>query len=199
MQKWIASILMIAGLACVIYAGYQILMVNAYQAESLEEAKEIIEKNRQEQEMEEEPKLSPEEVFNSLKVGEVIGILSIPKLDRELPIIHGTDEDELDRGVGHYIGTVLPGMKDQILLSGHRDTVFRQLGELEIGDELIVEMSYGTYRYEIRDTEIVDADDRTVIRSMAPDEVLTVSTCYPFRFVGSAPDRYIIYAYPIEE
>ena len=83
-----------------------------------------------------------------------------------------------------------------MVLSGHRDTVFQDLGDLEIGDELIVHMSYGTFTYIIQETEIVDADDRTVIRPTAPDEVLTVTTCYPFGYIGPAPDRYIIYATP---
>ena len=103
------------------------------------------------------------------------------------------------RGVGHYKTTKLPGQDDQILLSGHRDSVFRGFGDLEIGDQFIVEMPYGTFVYEFYESEIVPADDTTVIRSTAPDEVLTLSTCYPFNFIGSAPDRYIIYAKPVVE
>lgn len=130
----------------------------------------------------------------SFEQGEAIGILKIPRLEAELPIIEGTDEDELEKGVGHYSTTVFPGQPDQILLSGHRDTVFRQLGELEIGDILQVNMPYGEYIYEITETEIVDADDTTVINSTAPHEILTVSTCYPFSYVGNAPYRYILSA-----
>ena len=133
-------------------------------------------------------------VYSDLKKGDSIGILYIPRLDREIPIIEGTHEDELAKGVGHFSTTALPGQNDQILLSGHRDTVFRQFGELEHGDEIHVKMKSGTYVYTIFDSEIVDADNRTVIRSTAPDEILTLSTCYPFSYIGSAPDRYIIYA-----
>jgi sortase A len=132
--------------------------------------------------------------YSDLKKGDSIGILYIPRLDREIPIIEGTHEDELAKGVGHFSSTALPGQNDQILLSGHRDTVFRQFGELEHGDEIHVKMKNGTFVYTIYETDIVDANDRTVIRSTAPDEILTLSTCYPFSFVGSAPDRYIIYA-----
>ncbi|EFV75591.1 class D sortase [Cytobacillus pseudoceanisediminis] len=130
----------------------------------------------------------------SFKQGEAIGILKIPRLKAELPIIEGTDEDELEKGVGHYSATVLPGQKDQILLSGHRDTVFRRLGELGIGDIFQINMTYGEYIYEITETEVVDADDTTVINSTAPNEILTVSTCYPFSYVGNAPYRYILSA-----
>lgn len=132
--------------------------------------------------------------YDDIQQGDVIGILYIPRLEREIPIISGTDEAQLSRGVGHFTTTSLPGQGDQILLSGHRGTVFRRLGELEHGDKIEVRMRSGIFTYEIFDTEIVDADDRTVIRSTAPDEILTLSTCYPFSYIGSAPDRYIIYA-----
>ncbi|WP_232233832.1 class D sortase [Bacillus sp. J33] len=135
----------------------------------------------------------------SFKKGEAIGILKIPRLEAELPIIEGTDEDELEKGVGHFSTTVFPGQPDQILLSGHRDTVFRSLGELESGDLFQVSMPYGEYTYEITDSEIVDADDTTVIRSTSPHEILTVSTCYPFSYVGNAPYRYILNAKRIEQ
>ncbi|URT71873.1 class D sortase [Cytobacillus firmus] len=134
----------------------------------------------------------------SFEQGEAIGILKIPRLKAELPIIEGTDEDELEKGVGHYSTTVFPGQHDQILLSGHRDTVFRSLGELEIGDIFLVSMPYGEFTYEITDSKIVDADDTTVIRSTAPNEILTVSTCYPFSYVGNAPSRYILNANRIQ-
>jgi sortase A len=134
----------------------------------------------------------------SFKQGEAIGILKIPRLKAELPIIEGTEENELEKGVGHYSTTVLPGKPDQILLSGHRDTVFRSLGELEIGDIFEVSMPYGEFTYEITDSRIVDADDTTVIRSTAPHEILTVSTCYPFTYVGNAPSRYILNAKRIQ-
>src|SRR5690606_3224100 len=110
--------------------------------------------------------------------------------------VEGVDEEELEKGVGHYKGTAFPSQDGQIVLSGHRDTVFRRLGELQIGDELVVQMPYGEFTYVIEDTDIVDADDRTVINPNIDEELLTVTTCYPFTYVGSAPDRYIIYAKP---
>lgn len=131
--------------------------------------------------------------------GEVIGLLLIPALSAELPIIEGTAEEELEIGVGHFIGTAYPGQGEQILLSGHRDTVFRDLGKLQIGDTLIIRMQIGDFIYKINSTSIVEADDTTIIRSTAPNEVLTISTCYPFSYVGNAPQRYIIYAEPIND
>lgn len=131
------------------------------------------------------------------KIGEQMGELRIPKLDAVLPIYHGTNEDELEKGVGHFADSVLPGEKDNSVLSGHRDTVFRKLGEVGKGDLLVVETTAGTFTYKVRKVRIVDKDDRSVIVSM-PRATLTVSTCYPFTFVGAAPDRYVLVAYLIK-
>ncbi|MEH6990774.1 class D sortase [Cytobacillus firmus] len=125
------------------------------------------------------------------KIGEEMGVLSIPKISADLPIFHGTDEDELEKGVGHYAGSVLPGEEDNSVLSGHRDTVFRKLGKLEKGDLLVVNTSAGEFTYKVRKIRIVDADDRTVIVPK-PRATLTVTTCYPFNFIGDAPQRYIL-------
>ncbi|MFD9625864.1 class D sortase [Peribacillus muralis] len=128
------------------------------------------------------------------KTGEEIGELYIPKLKAKLPIFHGTNEDELERGVGHFAGSVLPGENDNSVLSGHRDTVFRKLGEVGVGDLLIVRTSAGEFTYKVKKVRIVDEDDRTVIVPK-PRATLTVSTCYPFDYIGSAPERYILVAY----
>ncbi|MRG85630.1 class D sortase [Salinibacillus xinjiangensis] len=180
------------GLGLLIYSGWNIWSANQNQKESLAEAKELVNpesnKNNNQQE-----KMSAENF--TANDGDVIGMLHLPAIDGELPIVEGTSEDDLEQGVGHYSSTVLPGQGNQILLSGHRDTVFQKVGELQLGDELIVDLPYGSYTYEIAETEIVDADDTTVIRDY-PEEVLTLSTCYPFGFIGNAPERYIIYAYP---
>lgn len=128
------------------------------------------------------------------ETGDNIGNLTIPSIDAVLPIFHGTDEDELLKGVGHFAGSVLPGENDNSVLSGHMDTVFRRLGEVAKGDLLVVETSAGTFTYKVKMTRIVDADDRTVIVPK-PKATLTVSTCYPFDFIGpNAPERFILVA-----
>ncbi|MET3728470.1 sortase A [Fictibacillus halophilus] len=140
-------------------------------------------------------KSSDQDILYSIRPGkgENIGNLLIPKLNATLPIFHGTDEEELERGVGHYEKSVLPGEHDNSVLSGHRDTVFRKLGEVGKGDKLVVETSAGTFTYKIRQVRIVDKDDRTVIVPK-PRATLTVSTCYPFDFIGASPQRYILVA-----
>ncbi|TMW71226.1 class D sortase [Alteribacter natronophilus] len=127
------------------------------------------------------------------EIGDVIGELYIPKLDAKLPIYHGTDEDELAKGVGHFAGSVLPGEPDNAVLAGHRDTVFRDLGEIGLNDLLIVTTAAGEFEYKVKNVRIVDEDDRTVIVPK-PRATLTVSTCYPFTVAGSAPERYVLVA-----
>ena len=128
------------------------------------------------------------------QTGEHFGELYIPKLSYTLPIYEGTDKKELELGVGHYEGSVLPGEKDNCVLAGHRDTVFRRLGEVGEGDKLIVRTDMGEFEYIVYKVRIVDKEDRTVIVSK-PKATLTISTCYPFRFIGSAPQRYVLVAY----
>nr|WP_318280902.1 class D sortase [Paenibacillus bovis] len=189
--KTISLLIMMGGLILLIYVGYQLYSTKEKESKRLEEARTIISD-------EVIKEISNVGVFNydSIKEGDTVGVFYIPRLDREIPIIEGTSEEELSQGVGHYISTGYPGENKQILLSGHRDTVFRQFGDLEDGDELHVKMEHGTFIYEIRDHIIVDADDTTVIDPNRAEEVLTVSTCYPFSFIGDAPDRYVIFAYP---
>ncbi|GAA0470703.1 class D sortase [Alkalibacillus silvisoli] len=192
MRKWFSLILIGGGLFFLVYGGWQVFSGNIAQDEALGKARSVVSASENVQ----EKGVVPED-FNPA-TDEVIGILEVPRLDAELPIVEGTDEDDLEQGVGHYSGTAFPNQSDQIVLSGHRDTVFQNFGDLEIGDQLTVQMEYGTFTYDIQETEIVDADDRTVIQSTAPDEVLVLTTCYPFGYIGNAPDRYIIYATPTE-
>jgi len=191
-KNWLPILFIGFGLFCVAYGGWKLWSMHSAQNEALKEAHQLV--GAEGLKKKERSEVVPSDF--QPKMDEVIGILHIPKLKAQLPIVEGTDEDELEKGVGHYRGTAFSGQNDQIVLSGHRDTVFRNVGDLKIGDELIVEMEYGRFTYLIQETEIVDADDRTVIRSTAPNEVLTLTTCYPFGYIGNAPQRYIIYAVP---
>lgn len=178
------------GLALLLYGGFQLWQTHFYENKRLDEAQAFV---SDELVTEVDENISEHYDFET---GETIGTLYIPRLEREIPIVEGTDEEELKHGVGHYSDTGYPGENRQILLSGHRDTVFRNFGELKHGDEFHVKMKNGLFVYEIVDHEIVSADDTTVIDLNRKDEYLTVSTCYPFSYIGAAPDRYVLYAYP---
>ncbi|WP_066186158.1 MULTISPECIES: class D sortase [Gracilibacillus] len=192
MLKLLSWTLIMVGVVTLAFGGYQWWSSAYKEQERLSEAQTLFSTENQKRK-----DTSIEDVLDrGYEKGETIGLLYIPKLDREIPIVEGTDEEELAQGVGHYHDTGLPGQNKQILLSGHRDTVFRNFDQLAHGDEFHVKMEYGTYRYKIRDHEIVAADNTTVIDPSREDEYLTVSTCYPFSMIGNAPDRYVLYAYP---
>jgi sortase A len=203
MRRIVGMLLLLAGMGIVTFAVIQYVEHQANLKEAMAEASELI---RQSEPIDAsngqlaDPVSYRDHVIDKSKFdpkpNDVVGMLEIPKLEAELPIIEGTDEEMLERGVGHYSGTAFPMDNEQILLSGHRDTVFRDFDKLSVGDHFIVKLPYGSFEYEIKITDIVDKDDTSVIRSMGT-EVLVISTCYPFRFVGNAPERYIFYAYPV--
>ncbi|MEK5444737.1 MULTISPECIES: class D sortase [unclassified Fredinandcohnia] len=184
MGKYLIYLILAIGIGVIGYASWEIMHSKAEANETYEEAKKVIEEPVIEKKRE---RFVPEQ-------GEVVGLLTIPKIDADLAIIEGTDPDELGKGVGHYKGAYYPDENGQIVLSGHRDTVFKHIGELEIGDEMKVEVPYGDYSYKIKHTEIVDANDMTIITLQNDEEELIVTTCYPFGYIGDAPYRYIIYA-----
>jgi sortase A len=197
-MKKIALFIMMIGFILMGIGLYEYIKTNVNQHSALVEANSILQTSSLKENSHGEIHATFPVDFNP-NAGETVGILHIPKLEADLPIVEGTDPDELAIGVGHYKGTAYPLQQDQIVLSGHRETVFRRMGELELGDILTIKLPYGEFSYEIVDTSIVSEDDQTVIAPTFPNEVLTLTTCYPFNFIGNAPDRYIITAHPITE
>ncbi|WP_079528558.1 class D sortase [Halobacillus hunanensis] len=207
MFKKLALLLLLAGLSIIIYAGNSLYQSSLLQSNALEEAQMLVNQNSNAAASSSSVKgqsdaSSPSIQNKSLDQQQTerfpsnqsIGVLKIPALKAVLPIISGADETSLEKGVGHVSSTSLPGHNDQIVLSGHRDTVFRRFGQLEAGDDFIIKIADGTYTYQMSHSKIVNAEDRTVIHSTYPEEILVLTTCYPFSFIGNAPKRYIIYA-----
>lgn len=129
------------------------------------------------------------------KEGEKVAMLNIPKIKKKFSIYWGANDATLKKGVGMFVSdlTTTPSGGGHTVLSGHRDTVFTELGELKEKDNLIVEYDNTMYTYEIQKMWITHADDRTVIVKKE-ETTLTLTTCYPFDYIGDAPDRYIIEA-----
>lgn len=124
-------------------------------------------------------------------LGVEFATLKIDSVNLNNRIIHGDGSLELKRGIGHYAGSTLPGENGNVVLSGHRDTVFKPLKDIKIGDEVEIETDYGVYKYKVASTRVTDPSDSTV--TMPTDsEKLTMYTCYPFNYVGSAPNRFIV-------
>lgn len=131
----------------------------------------------------------------SYKEGEKVALLNIPKIKKKFSVYWGSNDTTLKKGVGMFVSdiTTVPSERGHTVLSGHRDTVFTELAELKEKDKLIVGYDNKIYSYEIQKTWITHADDRTVIVKKE-EPTLTLTTCYPFNYIGDAPDRYIIEA-----
>jgi sortase A len=123
----------------------------------------------------------------------VIGRLEIPRLKLSVMVREGADERTLSRAVGHIPGTALPGKMGNMGLAGHRDTFFRALRDIREDDAIEFETTRGTYRYLVKSTKIVGPRDVSVLAASG-GENLTLVTCYPFYYVGSAPKRFIVHA-----
>jgi len=120
-------------------------------------------------------------------------ILRVPRLGIEVPVLEGTSDIILNRGVGHIPGTALPGQPGNIAITGHRDGFFRPLKDAREGDIIEVQRKSKTDRYIVSKIKIVFPSDTSVLNNTT-DSTLTLVTCYPFYFVGAAPQRYIIQA-----
>lgn len=123
-----------------------------------------------------------------------LAVLRIPKIHVEVPVLEGTDDLSLNRGVGHVAGTADPGENGNVAIAGHRDSFFRGLKDVSLGDTIEMVTPRRTETYVIRHITIVDPDDVSVLRP-TPRASLTLVTCYPFYFLGSAPKRYIVQAF----
>jgi sortase A len=122
-----------------------------------------------------------------------LAVLRIPGIGLEVPVLEGTDDETLDRAVGHISGTAAPGEPGNVAIAGHRDGFFRALKDLKVGDALELETLAGKQQYDIETLTVVDPSDVQVL-DPTPEPVLTLVTCYPFYFVGSAPQRFIVRA-----
>jgi sortase A len=122
-----------------------------------------------------------------------IAILRIPKVHIEVPVLEGTDDLTLNRGVGHVAGSANPGENGNMAIAGHRDGFFRGLKDVGLGDTIELETPKATETYIIDRITIVDPSDVSVLKPRGRGS-LTLVTCYPFYFVGSAPQRYIVQA-----
>jgi sortase A len=129
---------------------------------------------------------------------EPLAVLRIPKIRLEVAVLPGTDDRTLDRAVGHIEDTALPGADGNSGLAGHRDGFFRGLKDITPGDAIVLETLQGTEAYRVERTWIVNPEDVSVL-DPTPTRSLTLVTCYPFYFVGSAPQRFIVRAVRVHD
>jgi|SRR5581483_4365760 len=125
--------------------------------------------------------------------GDTVAKLTIPRLGGEWYIVEGTEESTLRLGPGHMTGTAFPGEKGNCVIAGHRDTQFRKLKDIHKGDEIVLKTSIGETRYKVTGWEIVKPTNTASLQD-TPNAVLNLITCYPFYYVGNAPNRFIVHA-----
>lgn len=131
------------------------------------------------------------------KYGDEYGMLSVATANIISPVFVGDNETQLLYGAGQYYGSVFPGDIGNTVIAGHTNSVFKTLGDAQIGDSIRLELTYGTYVYEISNIEIKSGTDQSIL-APSEEQILTLYTCYPFDYIGNTPDRYVVTAKLVE-
>jgi sortase A len=129
----------------------------------------------------------------SLLVGAPVGILEIVRVGLSGVVVEGDNEGVLDRAIGHLPDTPLPWQSGNSAIAAHRDALFRPLRHVRSGDLVRMKTPYGDFDYRVRETLIVAPEDLWVLDA-TPTAMLTLISCYPFDYIGSAPERFIVRA-----
>ena len=176
--RLVARVLLGAGLLSLGYAGYVVSSAKAYQAIEM----------RRFEETRDNVVPTP-----ALIEGGSIGEIQIPRLGLTALVVQGDSESVLQHAVGHLADTALPGEPGNIVLAGHRDTFFRPLKRVRAGDAITLRTRDGDFEYLVESTAVVRPTDLDVIQP-TDRPTLTLITCFPFHYVGPAPDRFIVRA-----
>ena len=131
--------------------------------------------------------------ISSPSTGDVVGRLEIPRLSLSAVVFEGADPDVLERGAGHLPGSAMPGDRGNTVLAAHRDTFFRSLRGIRVGDVVKIHRPQKDSSYVVQSAHVVEPDDVDVLKA-TPEPALTLITCYPFRFIGPAPERFVLRA-----
>jgi len=127
------------------------------------------------------------------QVAPAVAVMHIDRIHVEAPVLEGTDDISLNRGVGHIAGTARVGGNGNVGIAGHRDGFFRGLKDIKIGDRIELEQPDRTDTYVVDRLTVVDPKNVSVLRTSAKP-TLTLVTCYPFYYIGKAPQRFIVHA-----
>jgi sortase A len=166
------------GILALCYAGYVVLDADAYQA---------YEQSKFDDESLGQTPSSP------LVEGGVIGEIQVRRLHLKAIVVQGSSHTILRRAVGHIPETALPGEPGNVALAGHRDTFFRPLRNIRLGDAITFKTPVGTFEYVVESTAVVAASEVGVLAS-SDGRTLTLITCFPFDYIGSAPNRFVVHA-----
>jgi sortase A len=130
---------------------------------------------------------------SAIAEGQVLGELVVPRLDLQAVVVQGDSPAALDRAVGHLSNSPLPGEPGNVALAAHRDTFFRPLRNIRVGDQIKFKTRQRTFAYQVESTQIVAPTDLAVLQP-SPNHDLTLLTCYPFHYIGPAPQRFVVFA-----
>jgi sortase A len=136
---------------------------------------------------------SPTPMHTVPRSGSVVARIEVPRLGMSTMAREGADALTLSKAVGHVPDTALPGEPGNAAFAGHRDTFFRPLKGIHKGDEIVVTTAAGQYVYAVDETRVVKPSDVWVLEPTGT-ATLTLVTCYPFNYIGAAPDRFIVRA-----
>jgi sortase A len=139
------------------------------------------------------PTAPPSLGFDGAGGGSIVGRIEIPRIGLKTMILEGVSQRTLALAVGHIPGTALPGGVGNVGLAGHRDTFFRSLRGVKPGDTIVLTTLDGSYEYQVKFCEVVASRDTRVLADSA-EPALTLVTCYPFHYLGPAPERFIVHA-----
>jgi sortase A len=131
---------------------------------------------------------------NMVKEGDVLGRIEIPRIGMSVMVLQGTTSKTLRLGAGHIDGTAFPGESGNIGIAGHRDTFFRGLKDIHREDEILLQTTTGLSKFEVDWIQITAPGDGGIV-SLATESGLTLVTCYPFHYVGAAPERFVVHAH----
>lgn len=177
-MRFVSRVLLAAGLLALGYTVYVAIDAKAYQ---------VIEQKRFEQASQSTAAAPP------LVEGGAIGEIHIRRLGLTAMVVQGDSPALLQRAVGHLADTALPGRAGNVVLAGHRDTFFRPLKGIRAGDAITLTTRDGAFEYLVESTAVVPPTDIQVLWP-TKRRTLTLITCFPFSYLGSAPDRFIVRA-----
>lgn len=130
----------------------------------------------------------------TLRPGEPVARIFIPRLKADLYVIEGTNQSQLHKAPGHMEGTSLPGGQGNCVIAGHRDTHFRVLQNIRKGEEIVLANTHGKqFRYRVTELSVISPSNTKCLQD-TQEPVLNLITCYPFHYVGSAPKRFVVHA-----
>jgi sortase A len=135
---------------------------------------------------------------SKIPAGTWIARLEAPSVELKATVLEGSDDVTLNRAAGHIEDTALPGERGNLAIAAHRDTIFRPVRNLRLGDPLIVTTADRVYRYRVTQMRVVEPDDVGVLDGK-DHATLTLVTCYPFTFIGHAPKRFVVSADLVKE